>query len=71
MTRSEFDYHFAATTRNTEGYTKAELAEINDKVFAEIEHLEVDSDDANDAAKNAFADAFNTASIRTSRREHG
>ena len=43
MTRNEFDRFFAATEQNTQGYTAAELREINDRVFAAV--AEIDAED--------------------------
>jgi hypothetical protein len=59
MTRQEFDRRFAATLDNTEGYSEAALAEINDAVFARVADLDVTSDLADNEAKNAFTSAMN------------
>ncbi len=42
MTRQQFDDKFAAHTLNTEGYTQAQLDQINDLVFEATKHFDAD-----------------------------
>ena len=63
MTRDQFDARFAATQENTEGYTDAQLAAINDAVFALIadgDAHEVDKSLVDHMFRRAFIDADHT-----------
>jgi len=55
MTRLEFNRQFAASENNTEGFSLAQLAALNDVVFDVTEHLDLDDRNAKSAIDDAFA----------------
>lgn len=57
MTRDEFDSLHAATDRNTEGFTTAQLAAINDAVFAAVSDID-DIDMFYQVLQSSFDRAF-------------
>lgn len=66
MTRHEFDRLYAATQDNTEGYTDAQLATINDAVFDDVQHLDP-IDNIKSIVDHAFERAFEAADHRALR----
>lgn len=54
MTRKEFDAQFAATSSNTEGFTAAQLQELNDAVFLRVCDIDAASSEVWQAVKSAF-----------------
>jgi hypothetical protein len=40
MTRTEFNRYFAARMDNTEGFTAAQIAALNDQVFEAVENVD-------------------------------
>lgn len=59
MTRDQFDARYAATQETTQGYTDDELDEINAEVFAAVEEIDADDEDASQWVKSAFDAAHN------------
>ena len=55
MTRLEFNRQFAASENNTEGFSLAQLAALNDVVFDVTAHLDLDDRNAKSAIGDAFA----------------
>ena len=54
MTRLEFDRQFAASENNTEGFSLAQLAALNDLVFDVTAHLDLDDRNVDAAIAHAF-----------------
>lgn len=58
MDRADFDRHFAATENTTEGYSDADLAVINDAVFAEVADCDINDLYVASTVSNMFGRVF-------------
>lgn len=61
MTRTEFDRYFSLSMDDDAavGYTAAQVAALNDQVFAAVSETDVDGDDVRQIVANAWDAAHN------------
>ena len=59
MTRQEFNTYFAANCSSTDmQFSETDLRSINDQVFADVQHLEVEGWGTKSAVDHAFEAEF-------------